>query len=285
MSVTASIEQDTKNNDLLNEGAANSSLSEDDHRLPDLEHITTETRPWYKVPHFIRLNFAIFLITLTSTNNGFDGSLLNGLQSLEHWSPAMGYPTGQTLGALSNGTIFGCILSFPVAPWLSDRYGRVKTMFIGQFLTIVGAVLQGASTNYAFFLVSRIVLGTGVGIAAVASPTLISEMAFTTHRPVATTAFNLCWYLGATFAAIVTYLTRVIDSNASWKIPSYLQAFFPVVQLSLIWLIPESPRYLIAKGKVDKAEEFMKKYHIGGSTHQKDLDFVQFEIREIEAAL
>ncbi len=55
--------------------------------------------PWYKVPHLRYLNFCIFLISLTSTNNGYDGSMLNGLQSLSFWQDSMGHPTGYILGA------------------------------------------------------------------------------------------------------------------------------------------------------------------------------------------
>lgn len=244
-----------------------------------------ETRPWYKVPHLRLLSWAIFLITITSTNNGYDGSMLNGLQSLSHWQDAMGHPQGQRLGALSNGTLFGSIAALPIAPYLADYFGRRTVLFGGQLLTIVGAILQGASTDYGFFLGSRIVLGFGSCIAVVGSPVLISEVAYPTHREVSTFLYNICWYLGAVVASWVTYGTRVIDSNASWKIPSYLQAALPAFQLVFVWMIPESPRFYVAKGKVDKARAVLTKYHTGGSTDPRDIALVEFELREIETAL
>lgn len=260
--------------------------SNDDFDAPkDITDFITETRPWYKVTHLRNLAFYVFLITLTSTTNGFDGSLLNGLQSIESWSPAMGHPTGHKLGALSNGTIFGCLISTPIAPYICDRWGRKKSIFLGECLVIIGSILQGCSTNYAFFLCARIIIGFGGSIATVPSPTLISEIAYPTHRPVCTFAYNICWYLGAVFSAIATYLTRLIDNNYAWRIPSYLQAFFPLIQILLLWAVPESPRYLVAKGEVEKAREVLVKHHIGGSTHTKDQEFVDFELREIEASL
>lgn len=143
----------------------------------------------------------------------------------------MGNPTGHVLGALANGPIFGGILTLAIAPYVSDKWGRVFAIVLGQSLTLLGAILQGVSSNYAFFLVSRIVIGFGVCISVVSSPILISEISYPTHRQVATTFYNTCWYLGAVIAAWVTYGTRVIDNNYSWKIPSYLQGVLPAFQL------------------------------------------------------
>ncbi|SGZ49487.1 CIC11C00000000976 [Sungouiella intermedia] len=184
-----------------------------------------ETRPWYKVPHLRRLSWVIFLITITSTNNGYDGSMLNGLQSLSHWQSAMDHPVGQKLGALSNGALFG------------------------------------------------------------GSPTLISELAFPTHREVSTFVYSICWYLGAVLAAWVTYGTRTIDGNASWKIPSYLQGAFPLIQIFFCWMIPESPRFYVARGKFEKARQVLCKHHIGNSQDPRDIALVEFELKEIESAL
>lgn len=240
---------------------------------------------WWKTPHLLKLNLAIFLVTLTSTNNGYDGSMLNGLQSLDRWQEDLGHPTGHVLGALANGVIFGGLLGTVIGPWINDRFGRRVGIFLGQFLNLVGSILQGVSTNYAFFLISRIVLGFGSLIAYVGSPTLISEISYPTHRSSATGFYNTCWYLGAVIAAWVTYGTRDLQSSYAWRIPSYLQGAMPLIQLIFYWLVPESPRYYISKGKFDKAEAVLSKYHIGNSQDPKDLALVEFEMKEIQAAL
>nr|QFR37065.1 MFS transporter [Cyberlindnera americana] len=250
-----------------------------------VENYIYETRPWYKVRHLVILACHVFTITLTSTNNGFDGSMLNGLQSLSHWTSYMGHPTGHILGALSAGGTFGCILIFVISPWLCDRYGRLFVVLFGQAITLIGAILQGLSTNYAFFLCARIVIGAGSGIATVGAPTLISELAYPPHREVSTFAYNICWYLGATFASIVTYLSRNMDSNWCWRIPSYLQGFFPLVQLVFLLWVPESPRFLVARGQLDKARSILMKYHTGDSTDPRATKFIDFEMREIEQGL
>ncbi|KAK6457471.1 general substrate transporter [Scheffersomyces xylosifermentans] len=235
--------------------------------------------------HFLYLNFCIWLTTLTSTNNGYDSSMLNGLQSLPRWKAYMGNPQGPVLGALNNGNTFGVMLSFLVSSWIADKFGRKKAIMGGSTLMIIGAILQGVSTNYGFFLFSRMCLGFGSGIAIVSSPSLISEIAYPTHRPVATALYNVFWYLGAIIAAWCTFATRTIDNAYQWRIPSYLQGALPFIQVCLFFLVPESPRYLIANGKVDKAREILHKHHTGSSQDERAFRLVEFEINEIQAAL
>ncbi|ABN66624.2 hexose transporter [Scheffersomyces stipitis CBS 6054] len=240
---------------------------------------------WWKYNHFRKLHWYIFVLTLTSTNNGYDGSMLNGLQSLSTWKDAMGNPEGYILGALANGTIFGGVLAVAFASWACDRFGRKLTTCFGSIVTVIGAILQGASTNYAFFFVSRMVIGFGFGLASVASPTLIAELSFPTYRPTCTALYNVFWYLGAVIAAWVTYGTRTIVSAYSWRIPSYLQGLLPLVQVCLVWWVPESPRFLVSKGKIEKAREFLIKFHTGNDTQEQATRLVEFELKEIEAAL
>lgn len=251
----------------------------------EFEDLLKLEKPWWNYSYLRYLHFCIFLATLTSTNNGYDGSMLNGLQSLASWRHDLNHPTGQRLGALSNGCLFGTVASFPFASWLSDKYGRKAIIMVGNTVTVIGAILQGASNSYGFFLASRVIIGLGAGIATVSSPSLISEISYPTYRPTTTTFYNVCWYLGAFIAAWVTYGTRTINSSYSWKIPSYLQAAMPLCQVVLFWWVPESPRYLVAKGRFDEASAVLSKIHAGGGTDERSRKLVAFELREIQAAI
>ncbi|KAK6465612.1 putative hexose transporter [Scheffersomyces coipomensis] len=242
-------------------------------------------KSWWNYSHFRWLHFYVFLITLTSTSNGYDGSMLNGFQSLETWNKHMGYPEGSILGALSNGTTFGSIIAFATASYLSDKFGRKYCILGGLVVCVIGAILQGASYNYAFFLISRIIIGIGFSTAMCSSPSLIAELSYPPYRATCTACYNTLWYFGAIIAAWVTYGTRNIDGNAAWRVPSYLQGFLPLVQLSFVWMVPESPRFLISKGRNEQARKILHKYHTGSSDDERAHRLVDFEMREIEAAL
>ncbi|KAH8690337.1 general substrate transporter [Talaromyces proteolyticus] len=236
--------------------------------------------PWYKQRHLLLLNIFMIIPYLSSTTNGYDGSMLNGLQSMNQWQQFFNFPTSTRLGSLSNGVIFGQIVAFPIAPWLCDNTGRRFPIFLGSFLLVIGAVLQSASQNYTMFLISRMVIGFGGLIAVEASPMLVSELAYPTHRSVLVGYYNNLWYLGALSAAWITYGTYFMGPNSSWawRIPSLLQGFFPLLQVLFVYLLPESPRYLVQKDRYDDARRVLVKYHAGGDENSS---LVDYEMREI----
>ncbi|CAH6723401.1 high-affinity glucose transporter Hxt2p [[Candida] jaroonii] len=243
-------------------------------------------KPWYKYSHFLKLYFYVFLITITSSNNGFDSSIINVFQSLETWKSSMGswFSDNTKLGSISNAVVFGTVAAFPFG-FISDKWGRKIAIYCGQSILVVGVIIQAAGDSGPVFLVGRLIIGLGMGMALVGSPSLISEIAYPTHRPIATGFYNTCWYLGAVIAAWVTYGTRNISSSASWRVPSGLQAALPLFQLALIWMCPESPRFLVSKGKIEKARKVLRQCHIGDSQDPHNLEFIEFELRQIERAI
>ncbi|CAH6721687.1 hexose transporter Hxt15p [[Candida] jaroonii] len=260
-----------------------------------VENYIRTDKKWWQVPHLLKLNIAVALITFASSTNGYDGSMLNGLQSLPVWKIKMGliHPdTGELthnsntkLTQLANGTIYGSLLAVPFAPYVCDRYGRIFTTVLGQGITVVGSIIQGCAPNYAAFLIARMILGLGTGFSVVSCPSLISEIAFPTHRSSATGFYNTCWYLGALIAAWTTYGTQYLHGDNAWKVPSFIQGVLPLIQIVFIWMIPESPRYFISRGKHDKARDMLRKHHTGNSDDPQDIALVEFEMKEIEAAL
>ncbi|EGW34642.1 uncharacterized protein SPAPADRAFT_57693 [Spathaspora passalidarum NRRL Y-27907] len=278
---------DLKDNQIIDQESVSDHLDLQEHILEkgEIDQYLYLDKPWYKYKHFLILHWFVFLVTLTSTNNGYDGSMLNGLQVLDDWQHAMGHPTGAVLGALANGNTFGGLISFGFAAWFSDKFGRKTSIVVGQSFTILGAILQGASTNYAFFICARIILGAGFGLSTVSSPSLISELSYPKFRDTCTALYNTFWYFGAIIAAWVTFGTQPIPSAYAWRIPSYLQGALPLVQVLLFWWVPESPRYLISKGKDDKAREILHTFHCGNDGTEQAHRLVEFEVKEIKAAL
>lgn len=242
-------------------------------------------KPWYRVPHLLRLNLLLIVPLLSASIIGYDGSMLNGLQLLPKWQSDYNHPTGAILGTISNGPGFGYILALPIAPLMSDYLGRKLSIGIGAFITIVGAALQAAAQNWAMFFISRIIIGIGGCISATSSPLLIAELSYPTHRDVYTASYNMQWYLGSIIASAITigtYTRIAVGSSWSWRVPSLLQLALPVIQVLFIWFIPESPRFLISKGKTAEARRILAKYHTNGD---EDHPLIRVEYEQIFYAL
>jgi len=249
----------------------------------DLEHLMKgrDTR-WYK-GHYLRLNLILFLLVITSMNNGYDGSMMNGLQTVVNWQTYFNHPTGSILGVFNAIQSIGGIVGLPLAPYLNDRLGRRWALFIGDVVMLVGVALQTAAQNVGMFIGCRFLIGIGLSFACMAAPVLITELAFPTHRAPITSLYNSSWYLGSIVAAWVTYGTFRIEGTWSWRIPSVLQGIPSILQVVLVFLIvPESPRWLIDHGREEEALRVITKYHCNGDESDP---LAQFEYQEIREAL
>lgn len=93
----------------------------------------------------------------------------------------------------------------------------------------------------------------------------------------------LCRMGVANHFIVVTWLsfgTNYIQNDWSWRIPAILQALPSIIQITFIWWIPESPRYLMAKDKHEQALAILTKYHANGDAHHPTVQFEYREIRE-----
>jgi MFS family permease len=147
---------------------------------------------------------------------------------------------------------------------------------------ILGVVLQSLSVNFSMFVASRFFLGFGISISHGSSPLLITELVHPQHRAIFTTIYNTTWYVGSIIAAWTTYGTFKIPSNWSWRIPTVIMCAPSITQVLCVWFVPESPRFLIARGQSDKALATLGKVHGNGNVND---EVVQLEFQEVQETL
>lgn len=186
------------------------------------------------------------------------------------------------LGLLGAIYQIGSVASIAIVPWFADHLGRKVPIIIGCVIMIVGAVMQGAGNTLGVFIGGRFLMGFGNSFSQLASPTLLTEICHPQHRARLTTVYNCLWNVGALFVSWLSFGTNYLGNEWSWRIPALLQAFPSLIQLTFIWWVPESPRYLVAKDKHDQALEILGRYHANGNINHPT---VQFEYREIRETL
>ena len=132
------------------------------------------------------------------------------------------------------------------------------------------------------FIGARFLIGFGLTFAHTGATVLITELAYPPYRAPLTALYNSLWYSGSIIAAWSTFGTFKINSSWSWRIPSAIQAVPSILQLSLLWLCPESPRWFVSKGRDTEALRVLAYYHADGNEQDP---LVRYEYEEIKAAI
>ena len=181
---------------------------------------------------------------------------------------------GFTVASALIGTIIGAIIVGKPA----DKYGRRNILFAVAALYSVSALGSALAWDWYSFLFFRFIGGLGVGGASVAAPMYIAEIAPAKYRGrfVATTQFNIV--LGILLAFSSNYIISGMNLGAvEWRWMFGVEAIPAIAFFFLLFYNPESPRWLIAKGRLAEARSVLEKC---GS----DTGSIEEEIQAIKAS-
>jgi MFS family permease len=168
---------------------------------------------------------------------------MNGLQALPSWKFYFRTPQGQTMGVVNAAQSIGSVLALPLAGFISDRFGRKKTLLCGVITVIIASAIQTGAVNLGMFIFSRVLVGMGTILVVQPSPMLISELCYPTHRGKYTSLYYTFFYLGSVVAAWCTYGAEknLGSSDWAWRGPSLAQAGFSIIQLIMVCETPIQP--------------------------------------------
>ena len=175
------------------------------------------------------------------------------------------------MGILSVGTVFGSLLAAPTG----DSIGRRKMMLISVGIFCVGAILQICAYNVPMLLVGRSLAGVGVGAISVLVPLYQSEMAPKWIRGTLVCAYQLSITVGLLSASVINILTSKLKNSAAFRIPLGLQLLPALFIACGIMLLPETPRFLVKKGRKDEAGLSLSRLRRLDITHPALVDELQ----------
>ncbi|KFY50103.1 hypothetical protein V495_00347, partial [Pseudogymnoascus sp. VKM F-4514 (FW-929)] len=244
---------------------------------------------WHKDPA-LKANIAHWVVSI---DNQFllcpqaqmildDAGLLNGLQAVVAWNEYFDYPKGTTLGLYAASLYIPSIVTAYLGDFLSQHYGRRCALAVGSVLVLAGSFINAFAMNSGMWVAGRAIMGGGGGIAKVAAPALIQEIAHPRLRPMLACCYSPFFYFGSLLSALLCFAALYIPGNWSWRMPSIFQIVGPILVLATLISCPESPRWLVSKNRSAEAAYILAKYHANGVV---DDPLVQWELVEIEAAI
>jgi MFS transporter, SP family, sugar:H+ symporter len=190
---------------------------------------------------------------------GYDSGVINGTQE--------GLKSAFNLGELGTGftvasILLGCATGAFTAGRLADIMGRRNVMMLAALAFLVSALGTGGAPSAEFFVIARFIGGVGVGAASVLSPAYISEVTPASMRGRLSSLQQIMIITGLTGAFFANYFLAEMAGGSTaelwggypaWRWMFWMQTIPAGVFFLALLLIPESPRFLVAKGRDDEA--------------------------------
>lgn len=224
----------------------------------------------------VNTGYIVFLAVVAAVGGilfGYDTAVISG---------TIGIVTQQfALDTMQQGWYVGCALIGSIAGAcfagvLSDTIGRKKTMLIAAVLFCICAAGCAASVGFWHLVAFRIIGGIGVGIVSIVSPIYISEVSTPEKRGTLVSLYQLAVTIGFLVAYIVNY--AILDTAETQRFTSgflnrvlvdeYWRGMLgsgtvpAVLFLIILFFIPESPRWLIVKGRGEQAIGVMSRIYL-----------------------
>lgn len=180
---------------------------------------------------------------------GFETAVISGAEQIiqKLWNlDAVRH--GLTVSISLIGTIIGAI----AAGRMADRYGRKPVLYFVASLYLLSALGCALASLWELFLLFRLLGGLAVGISSVVGPVYTSEIAPAKDRGKLTGTFQIMIVLGIFTAYLTNFLFMNVNSEG-WRYMLGIMAVPALLFVLLLNFIPESPRWLLQRGQIDKA--------------------------------
>ena len=226
----------------------------------------------------------IVLISLVATIGGFlfgfDSGVINGtVEGLQKAFHADSFGTGFNVASM----LLGCAVGAFFAGRMADMYGRRSVLIVAALCFIISGWGSGIAGTSSAFVIFRIIGGLAVGAASVMSPAYISEVSLARYRGRLATVQQIAIISGLFIAFLSNYLLAGIAGSSvkvlwwgfeAWRWMFWVEMAPAVLFLAALMGIPESPRYLVAKGRREQALLVLTRLY-GATPAQLKLDEIQ----------
>lgn len=216
---------------------------------------------------------------------GYDIGIIASVIEQEDFNLQLGPNlSDNVIGGVVSSFTAGAMIGTLAAAYLSDQHGRRAAIFIGAVLTSIGGALQGGAIQIAMMIVGRTICGLGVGVMAPAIVNFCLEVSPPKFRGFLGGLQQWMLGLGIVTAQWVSraniqtscrishancyrkigYGSSLRGGSFSWRFPLSIQVLPALILACTIYTIPESPRYLVGRGRHADAHQSLRYYRKSG---------------------
>lgn len=208
------------------------------------------------------LAIAVIAVALGGFLFGYDTAVISGAIDYirDHF-----HLTDWQQGWAGSSAIVGCIPGAMCAGFLSDKFGRKKTLVLCAILYAISGIFSAIPRTFAAFIFARFVGGLGIGASSMICPLYIAEIAPPSKRGRLGTMFQMGIVTGIFLVFFVNLMIKRMgdetwNMNIGWRWMLGSEALPAILFFILLLVIPESPRWLALNGYAEKAREVFSRF-------------------------
>ena len=224
---------------------------------------------------------------LIEPNQRLDTGTIGPVTTMPSFVDTFGHFSATLHGVIVSSILLtGAIFSL-LGGILADRYGRTRMIALGSLIFGIGAAIETTSAHLAMFIIGRLIKGVGEGIFLMTVYVLVAELSPAKRRGSITNITQIMISTGIVAGYFICYGTASLAGSLSWRLPLAIQAAIALSNAAACSLVPQSPRWLLAKGMTEQArqtiaqlgiaqeeqEELFRQSVAGGLEHSPNLSF------------
>ncbi|KAL1408644.1 hypothetical protein Q8F55_005457 [Vanrija albida] len=211
--------------------------------------------------------FWSFAISLLIVMEGYDTAVLGNIIGLESFRQHFGYDTGKLdppdqryqlsaawQTAVGQAPSIGCFFGIFIASWAQDRWGYKRTIQVALIALTGFIFINFFAVNVQMLFIGELLCGLPWGAFSSSAVSYASDVTPIPLRGYLTTYVNLCWIIGQMLAAGILRRATSLEGQWGYKVPFAVQWVWVVPLFIVAVVAPESPWFLVRKGRLEEAE-------------------------------
>ena len=209
-------------------------------------------------------------ISMAGLLTGFDAAIISGaLVFINHHFLLQNHLFLQEL--IVSIVVIGGLVGALMAKYLTSLTGRRKAILVTTQVFLLGTLIVTLTDNIYFLIMGRFILGVAIGFASMIAPMYLAEISPSRHRGQSVFFYQLSVTIGFVVAYTINF---IFSDTGNWR-AMFAVGLIPAILLAIgIWILPESPRWLISKNRDHDAEKIINQFFA------TDKDMTIFNIRK-----
>ncbi|RKK94848.1 hypothetical protein BFJ71_g8715 [Fusarium oxysporum] len=235
-----------------------------------------------------RLALSCVLIAVSTFNYGFDNQAFATTQAMDAFDKQFDVWNEKTgtyilepswLSLFNSLNYIGFAAGVLIGTWISSRWGRRWCMFVMSVYALGTATIAVTSFHREQIMAARILNYVYVGMELGVVPTFQSEIVPAQARGFMVGSYQLSLAVGGLVINSICFGTSSLPDNRAWRIPLGMFYIVPCIVVAGIWFVPESPRWLLRKNRVEEARKSLQQIREGAFTDEEiDAEFTELKV-------